>query len=382
MEKDGKHVLIYTGVSNVQMENGSIQERQNQCIAYGDGEIYVKSPQNPVITGDMLPADCSKIDFRDPKVWKKGKNYYLIVGNKNSEQKGQVVLFSSKNLEKWKFETVLAENSTGQIGTMWECPDFFELDGTHFLICSPQNMKAQKYEFHNGNNSVYFAGKYNETEHTFQKEAPKSLDYGLDFYAPQTTKLPDGRRILIAWMKSWDACVIPDGQKWQGMMTLPRELSLCETEEGYRLKTKPFGIDEYRAGAFPIGNQKPLLTESFGLLVQGNFGRIALKNSRGEEVVIEVTVDSITVDRSKSGDLSYFDDVDPKLFKKEDLLVSTTKRYMRGNVNMEIIFDVSYLEIYADGGLETASVCVYPDAPYQVVSTDGDLEVKMYTIKK
>ena len=58
----------------------------------------------------------------------------------------------------------------------------------------------------------------------FQKEAPKSLDYGLDFYAPQTTKLPDGRRILIAWMKSWDACVIPDGQKWQGMMTLPREL--------------------------------------------------------------------------------------------------------------------------------------------------------------
>ena len=99
-------------------------------------------------------------------------------------------------------------------------------------------------------------------------------------------------------------------------MTLPRELSLCETEEGYRLKTKPFGIDEYRAGAFPIGNQKPLLTESFGLLVQGNFGRIALKNSRGEEVVIEVTVDSITVDRSKSGDLSYFDDVDPKLFKK------------------------------------------------------------------
>ena len=68
--------------------------------------------------------------------------------------------------------------------------------------------------------------------------------------------------------------------------------------------------------------------------------------------------------------------------KIKDLLISTTKRYMRGNVNMEIIFDVSYLEIYADGGLETASVCVYPDAPYQVVSTDGDLEVKMYTIKK
>ena len=227
-EKDGKHVLIYTGVSNVQMENGSIQERQNQCIAYGDGEIYVKSPQNPVITGDMLPADCSKIDFRDPKVWKKGKNYYLIVGNKNSEQKGQVVLFSSKNLEKWKFETVLAENSTGQIGTMWECPDFFELDGTHFLICSPQNMKAQKYEFHNGNNSVYFIGNYDRDMHKFDYNKVYALDDGIDFYAPQTTLMPDGRRVMIGWMQSWDSNIRPFKQKWSCMMTIPREIKLID----------------------------------------------------------------------------------------------------------------------------------------------------------
>ena len=64
-EKDGKHVLIYTGVSNVQMENGSIQERQNQCIAYGDGEIYVKSPQNPVITGDTLTVITTMDAFLD-----------------------------------------------------------------------------------------------------------------------------------------------------------------------------------------------------------------------------------------------------------------------------------------------------------------------------
>ena len=111
----------------------------------------------------------------------KGDTYYLIVGNKNAEQKGQVVLFSSKNLEDWKFETVLAENSDGKVGTMWECPDFFALDEKYFLICSPQNMKAQKYEFHNGNNSVYFVGDYDENTHTFQKEMPKTLDYGLDF---------------------------------------------------------------------------------------------------------------------------------------------------------------------------------------------------------
>lgn len=81
---------------------------------------------------------------------------YLIVGNKNDNQVGQVVLCSSKNLTDWKFETILASNENGDIGTMWECPDFFALKDKHVLICSPQDMKARKYEFHNGHNSVYF----------------------------------------------------------------------------------------------------------------------------------------------------------------------------------------------------------------------------------
>lgn len=107
-------------------------------------------------------------------------------------------------------------------------PDFFALKDKHVLICSPQDMKARKYEFHNGHNSVYFLGDYDANRCRFSKEQPHTLDYGMDFYAPQTTELPDGRRIMIAWMKSWDACVIPNSQDWQGMMTFPRELEIKE----------------------------------------------------------------------------------------------------------------------------------------------------------
>ena len=208
------------------MPDGREEERQNQCIAFGDGRDYVKYENNPVVTGEMLPENCSRIDFRDPKIWKEEDTYYLIVGSKDNRQIGQVVLCSSKDLKEWKFETVLAANSTGKVGTMWECPDFFPLGDKHVLICSPQNMKAEKYEFHNGNNSVYFLGNYDKNSHIFEKEEPHTIDYGLDFYAPQTTLLPDGRRVMIAWMKSWDACVVPDTQDWQGMMTLPRELEV------------------------------------------------------------------------------------------------------------------------------------------------------------
>lgn len=244
IEADGKHVLVYTGVTRIKLPDGSEQERQNQCIAFGDGLNYVKHENNPVVTGDMLPENCSRIDFRDPKIWKEDDTYYLIVGSKDLNDVGQVVLCSSKNLTDWQFETILAANSTGKIGTMWECPDFFGLEDKHVLICSPQNMKADKYEFHNGHNSVYFLGDYDKENHVFIKEEPHTLDYGMDFYAPQTTLLPDGRRVMIAWMKSWDACVVPDSQDWQGMMTLPREL---EIKDG-RIWQKPVKeIQNYRA---------------------------------------------------------------------------------------------------------------------------------------
>ncbi|MDD5804062.1 glycoside hydrolase family 32 protein [Blautia sp. HCP3S3_H10_1] len=243
IEADGKHVLVYTGVTKINMPDGTVQERQNQCIAFGDGINYEKYEKNPVITGDTLPENCSRIDFRDPKVWKEDDTYYLIVGSKGIGQIGQVAIYSSKNLTDWKFEMMISDDSTGKVGKMWECPDFFPLGDKQVLICSPQNMRAEKYEFHNGHNSVYFLGDYDKKQHTFKKEEPYALDYGLDFYAPQTTLLPDGRRVMIAWMKSWDACVVPDTQDWEGMMTLPREL---EVKDGQIWQQPVRELEAYR----------------------------------------------------------------------------------------------------------------------------------------
>ena len=113
IEADGKHVLVYTGVTRVKQADGSEQERQNQCIAFGDGKDYVKYEKNPVVTGEMLPEGCSRIDFRDPKIWKENDTYYLIVGNKNDNQVGQVVLCSSKNLTDWKCADLFATGYEG-----------------------------------------------------------------------------------------------------------------------------------------------------------------------------------------------------------------------------------------------------------------------------
>lgn len=244
IETEKGHLLVYTGVMETE-ENGEKCTWQNQCLALGDGNTYRKLEQNPVVTGNMLPEHCSREHFRDPKIWKEEDGYYMVVGNKTDGGVPQVVLFHSEDAIAWQYVSVLASDKDGKLGTMWECPDFFRLEGEYVLITSPQDLCANQ-EFHNGNNSVYYMGKYDKSQHVFHYENVYSLDDGLDFYAPQTMLAPDGRRIMIGWMQSWDSNIRPAGQKWSCMMTIPRELRI---EQGKILQSPVREIEKYHKNA-------------------------------------------------------------------------------------------------------------------------------------
>ena len=80
-------------------------------------------------------------------------------------------------------------------------------------------MLPSGFEYHNGNGTLCLIGDYDEESDSFTEQHDQSIDYGIDFYAPQTVLTPDGRRIMIGWMQNWDVC-------WFGQMSLPRELSV------------------------------------------------------------------------------------------------------------------------------------------------------------
>lgn len=225
VEKDGEHILVYTGVIDRYLEDGTKDYRQVQCMAKGDGLNYHKYKGNPVITGESLPAGSSTEDFRDPKVWKEEDGYYMVVGSRAADGCGQILLYRSNDLERWDYVTIL-DQSRGEYGRMWECPDFFPVEDKQILMVSPQDMRAKGYEFHNGNNSIFVYGHYDRKTHRFWREKVTSVDHGLDFYASQTLLTEDGRRILIGWMQSWDAHIMKDTFEWSGMMTVPRELTM------------------------------------------------------------------------------------------------------------------------------------------------------------
>ncbi|MCH5275397.1 MAG: glycoside hydrolase family 32 protein, partial [Lachnospiraceae bacterium] len=224
---DGRHLLLYTGVSKEPQPDGSLRDIQTQCVAIGDGVDYDKYTNNPVLTKKDLPDGSSKFDFRDPKIWQsKDGSYRCVAGNSTMDGDGRILLFSSPDGFNWKYEKILAANNH-RFGGMWECPDFFELDGKAVLITSPQDMLPQGLEYHNGGGTLCLIGSYDDASKTFTEEQDQAIDYGIDFYAPQTVLTPDGRRIMIGWMQNWDTCNFQaKDQPWFGQMSLPRELSV------------------------------------------------------------------------------------------------------------------------------------------------------------
>lgn len=225
VEWKGKHVLAYTGVERRKEADEEVKDYQMQCIAVGDGLEYQKIEENPVITGKMVPDGGSMVDFRDPKIWVDGDYIYMVVGNRAQDGSGQILMYRSANLKEWEFVTIL-DKSDNRYGKMWECPDFFSLDGKHVLIISPQEMEARENEFHAGDGSIYILGNYKKENSVFMEETVRALDMGFDFYAPQTMCTSDGRRIMIAWMQAWCASWFDEKDGFCGMMTLPRELHI------------------------------------------------------------------------------------------------------------------------------------------------------------
>lgn len=391
IEHEGKHILMYTGVLEQTKEDGSRRMRQTQCIAVGDGANYTKLKENPVITADMLPEGSSREDFRDPKIWKEDGKFYAVAGSRARDGSGQIPLFMSEDLKNWEFVTIL-DQCNNEYGRMWECPDFFSLDDKQVLITSPQDMIAQGLAFHNGNGTMYLLGSYDKEAAVFTREKAQAIDYGLDFYAPQTMQTKDGRRIMIGWMQSWDnQIVVPEG-KWSGMMSIPRELSV---RDGKLYQNPVRELENYHLNQIV---RKKVSTSGFGhqpIELEGIHGRTI-------DLTVELDINSMQdchefiISLVAAGDLHtdliYRPEENTLTFDRtfcglrRDVISSRTMKINScdGKVKLRIILDYYSLELFVNDG-EQAMTSLYvapPEAEHIFFTCDGDakFDVTKYDI--
>ena len=228
VENDVLH-LFYTG--NVKEEGDYDYIRSGRganVISVTTKNGHDMSEKQVLLRNADYPDNCS-CHVRDPKVWKDGNVYRMVLGARTLDDKGCVLFYSSEDLKNWKYGKTL---SIPDFGYMWECPDYLNIDGRNYLSVSPQGLPHEKYRFQN----VYSSG-------CFKVDGDKlsdyqEWDYGFDFYAPQTFKAPDGRNIIIGWMGIGD---IPYHNPtaalgWQHCLTVPREIM---TDKNGQLLQRP-----------------------------------------------------------------------------------------------------------------------------------------------
>lgn len=220
--------LIYTG----HKFHGDPDDEQNlyqvQCLATSQDGIHFERQ------GIVLDTPPGIHHFRDPKVWREGEFWYMVVGARVGDR-GEVQLYRSTDLRQWQRQGVLDEAEKG-MGFMWECPDFFALDDKRILMFSPQGMAAEGYKNRNLFQSGCLVGDWQPGKPFVRTQVFAEMDHGHDFYAPQSFLSPDGRRIVIGWMDMWESPLPEQQDGWAGLLTLPRELSL---DDDQRLRMRP-----------------------------------------------------------------------------------------------------------------------------------------------
>jgi beta-fructofuranosidase len=232
----GVPTFIFTGVKRVPSNEATILDsahnlREVQMIAVAEDDSLVrwKKLEKPVIAAP--PAGLNATGFRDPCLWMErgadGKEeWLLIVGSGVRGVGGCALLYRAKpanDLREWEYLHPLAfgqknkkiwpetTSDTVDSGEMWECPDFFALDGNHCLLYSTERKV------------IWSTGEYRELK--FNSKQIGLLDHGA-FYAPKSFMTPDGRRILWGWIQETRPEAEFARAGWAGVMSLPRELDV------------------------------------------------------------------------------------------------------------------------------------------------------------
>ena len=316
---------------------------QQQCMAYSDDGInFVKL--GCIISTDDLPKGYASNDFRDPKIYKDGEYFYILVAARKLDGRGRILSYRSKDILHWEFlEDILEGDSRGK---MIECPDYVK--NLDLLINCEQNQPVDGLMHHNVHSTYYRHGKF--VNHKFVSDYEGTLDYGFDFYAPQTFFTEN---VLIAWMDMWDRSQPSEQYGFVGQLTIPRYIKV----ENGRLIQTPVLPPHEEVVEIANGHYSEHIKVGFYKLEVENLEKITIYFRKGKEHQTSLSLkdNEWVFDRSKSGITITGKE------KDEDSLNGIRRMPCIENSHHEIYFvlDEFSIEIFIDGYSMTSTI--YPD---------------------
>ncbi len=234
--KDGRMYLIYTGIHHEESDPEDIHESvgdhftaTQMMIDSEDGFHFDNWKDKKVIIPPITdPGIGHTAHTRDPKVWRGKDAWYLIVGSTFEEKEGKVLLYQSQDLQTWKY--VCQADKGSQLGWMWECPDYFEVDGQGVLTLSAMGLLKNSEK--EKNQAICLLASFDEDSQEMKlSDSWQFMDYGHDLYASQSNLDEAGRRVAMAWMR------MPQATKegWIGMFCSPRVVEIKDGHIYFRM---------------------------------------------------------------------------------------------------------------------------------------------------
>jgi beta-fructofuranosidase len=234
---------------------------------------------------------------------------------------------------------------------------------------------------------VWAPGVLDRSTATFTPDQIREIDHGPDFYAPQTTTLPDGRVVLVAWMQMWER-TIPTHELahgWAGRMSLVREVfwhrgvlaqrPVKELEAFRRSAVSHQATVEGRRSFAGVEGQSLDLDLEFRAWTGSSLGlRFFVGDDEETVLTWEVSTAWLTLDRSRGGVA-----IASKSASHPDCQVYRARVDAPERVlSLRLVLDRSAVEIFAQNGTTTLSATVFPKASSRHVeffSVDGKVEV-------
>lgn len=339
---EGVPTLVYTGVR---------ERRQLPCLAMsGDEDLatWTTNQCNPVV-GETAP-DLPTTIFRDHTLWREDDGWMMGIGAGIKEQGGAVLLYRSSDLRHWEYlhPLVVEDPSLNQDGQLishgWECPDFFFLEQEPVLIACEWDGDPLSVS--------YWTGTYHDRQ--FQPDRKGLVDAGSPFYAPQTLRDANGRRLMFGWLMETRGVQAQKDAGWSGAMSLPRLLTLdddgrvCFTvaPEVETLRGRSVTIDGYGADGLIERDGIPGDTLEISAIFAGDAPggvvlRVRCAPDRSEETVVRwnPTCSSLSLDTTYSS-------LDPDTTGE---VVTATLNLSPGEpVSLRVFIDCSVIEVYAN----------------------------------
>lgn len=325
-----KIVAFYTGNTRRSDDNQRVPH-QNIAIFDKSGKLLEKR-----CILDRAPVGYTE-HVRDPKpfITEDGKIRFVL-GAQRENLTGTCLLYEMDDLD--SLPKLLSEFAVQDVDNsnvfMWECPDLFQLADKTVFMWSPQGKRRERYRFQNNYHATYALGSLNGNR--LQTEYIEELDYGFDFYAPQTVQ--HSECILFGWVGLPDITYPTDKFKWHSLLSLPRQLAI----KNERIIQKPIVKLSHKQAVeltekIAISNLDCSYLQIFpeNKPLELNFFR----NSQGQVLTVRYEKGLLTLDRTHT--------------EQTELMAgfgSLRHCEIAHLVQLEIFFDRSVVEIFVNGG--------------------------------